>query len=833
VSVPPITRAPRPMPPGLEPLAELALDLRWTWSHGADELWRAVDAEIWEATRNAWLVLQDVPAAHLARLAGDPGFLDALGRLAAGRRAYLADPATWCAGAAPDLARELVAFFCMEFGVGEAVPLYAGGLGVLAGDYLKTASDLGVPMVGVGILFQEGYFRQRLDAAGWQAEAYPYNDPTTLPILPVDTADGARLRLPLAIAGRTVWLRAWLAQVGRVPLYLLDANDPLNSPVDRGITTKLYGGGPDARLLQDLVLGVGGWRLLEALGLEPTVAHLNEGHAAFVVIERARGFMRRAGVGFDEALWATRAGNVFTTHTPVDAGFDRFAADRVARYLCGAGDGPAVPAAEVLALGRRDPADAGAPFDMACLAVRGSARTNGVSRLHGEVSRRLFADLFPRRPEREVPIGHVTNGVHVSTWDARAADELWEQACGKDRWRGAARGLEPTVSTLSDERLWAMRREQRRDLVDAARRRLAAQLAARGGAAPDAVASRVLDPAALTLGFARRFAEYKRPNLLLRDPGRLARLLTDPARPAQLVVAGKAHPDDVAGKELIAAWLRFAERPELRHRVVFLEDYDLVLAEVMTQGVDVWINTPRRRWEACGTSGMKVLVNGGLNLSARDGWWAEVDDPEVGWSLDGDGDGDDAERLYAVLEREVVPSFYDRDPRGLPLGWLARIRASMARLAPRFSANRMLTDYVAGAYLPAAAGYRRRRADDARVARALAGWRRRLDDGARAIRFGDLSAEARPGGGWRFDVAVELGPVTPDEIRVELYAEPGGGEPGLCRAMELDRDDGGGGRRYAVEVATVRAAGDFTPRVVANHPDAWLPAEAPLVIWQR
>ncbi len=831
-------RAPRELPPSLAPLVELALDLRWTWSHGGDALWRAIDAETWELTRNPWFILQNARRAKLEELADDAAFKSVLQRLCDERQEHLrAQP--WCVESVPALAGHTVAYFSMEFGLGEAVPLYAGGLGILAGDYLKAASDLGVPVVAVGILFQEGYFRQSIDADGRQHERYPYNDPATLPIQPVHGADGAPLRVGLDVSGRKLWIKVWLAQVGRVSLYLLDTNDLLNTPADRGITAKLYGGGPETRLLQELVLGVGGFRLLDALGLPVSVVHMNEGHAAFAALERARSFMRRERVTFRAALWATRAGNVFTTHTPVAAGFDRFDPDLVCRILLsssGCFSGLGIAPADFLGLGRSS-GSKDELFNMAYLAVRGSAFVNGVSRLHGEVSRRVFADLFPLWPEREVPIDYVTNGVHVPSWDSRAADALWTEACGKERWRGSVEGHEPIVSELGDELLWSMRSEQRRELVVDARRRLALQLTRRGTPDAEVAAPRVLEPDVLTLGFARRFAEYKRPDLLLRDPERFLRLLNDQARPAQIVVAGKAHPADEQGKEMIAAWIRFARRPEARGRVVFLEDYDIALAERLTQGVDVWINTPRRLWEACGTSGMKVLVNGGLNVSERDGWWAEADAPDVGWGLGGGdapaSDADDANALYTTLEREVVPEFYERDARNLPRRWLARIRASMSRLAPRFSANRMLREYLERVYVPAAGAYTRRAADGARIAVDLARWQAGLEAAWSGIRFGALDVREM-NGGWRFRISVSLGGIEVDAVRIELYADGPGESLAVREPMkECAERDAAGTRVFECTIATSRPASDFTPRIVPFHPEARLPLELPLLAWQR
>jgi starch phosphorylase len=829
---------PRSLPEGLEPLADLALDLRWTWSHAGDTLWQALHPEAWERTRNPWLILQDVSTSQLERLAGDARFMTTLRELATERQRYLGEPG-WFGRTHPDAQLGTIAYFSMEFGLSESLPLYAGGLGILAGDYLKAASDLGVPLVGLGPLYQEGYFRQMLDAAGEQLETYPYNDPASLPIQPVLNEEGAWLHIPLELPGRTLLVRVWRANVGRIKLYLLDTNDPLNSPADRGITGKLYGGGTEMRLLQEMVLGIGGWRTLEALGIPVDVCHLNEGHAAFAVIERARRWMQQTDRSFQEALWATRAGNVFTTHTPVRSGFDVFPPELIQRYF----PDPPDLAACLLAMGRRDPGDPREPVNMAYLAMRGCSNANGVSRLHGAVSRGIFQTLYPRWPQAEVPIGSITNGVHVPSWDSAWADTLWTEACGKERWRRDVESLGPAIARLTDEALWTFRVEQARDLIRYTRRRLARQLGQRGAEAAEIErAAHVLDPNVLTIGFARRFTEYKRPTLLLHDPGRLSRLLTDMARPVQLIVAGKAHPADAAGKRIVRAWVEFVTRPAVRRHAVFLEDYDMVLAQELAEGVDVWINTPRRPWEACGTSGMKILVNGGLNLSVLDGWWAEAYAPEVGWALgegqehpDAQQDAAEAAQLYSMLEHQVIPEFYDRDAQGIPRAWLARVRASMSRLAPQFSSTRMLREYVEAVYLPAAPAHRRRVAEGGRLAAELCAWRGKLETSWAQVRFGMLEVR-RDGDRCHFTVQVYLGEIEPEWIRVELYAEPTGGEGQAYRAvMERFVQIPGvaNGFGYWASVPASRPAEDFTPRVIPFHPEARIPIEANPILWQR
>jgi starch phosphorylase len=830
----------RPLPGPLAGLSTLALDMHWAWNHAGDPVWKRLDEDLWERTQNPWLLLQYVAFARLEHLAGDAEFLRAVQALEASRERYRATP-PWRPSGTTTLPR--VAYFSMEFGLHESLPLYSGGLGILAGDYLKTASDLNVPVVGIGVLWQQGYFRQVLDPEGRQTELYPFNEPASLPVQPVVDLHGDRVRISIVFPGRTILLRVWQVVVGRTQLYLLDSNDPFNAPADRGLTSTLYGGDSEVRLLQEIILGVGGWRLIAALGLDIDVCHLNEGHAALVVIERARHYMLAHGGTFPEALWATRAGNVFTTHTAVPAGFDTFSPVEIERYRHYFEEyvgGLGVSWPQLLALGRQSPDDPLEPFNMAWLAVRGCCWVNAVSRLHGAVSRRLFGGLFPRWPEPQVPIRHVTNGVHVPSWDSPWTDALWTAAAGKERWRGDVSALTADILRLSDAELWSLRARERHDLVRYARERLQRKLARHGGVdAAARTARQVLHPDALTLGFARRFASYKRPNLLLSDETRLLGLLTNPQRPVQLIVAGKAHPRDEEGKALIQQWTRFAARPEARSHVLFLDDYDMRLATELVQGVDVWINTPRRPWEASGTSGMKVLVNGGLNLSTLDGWWAEAFEPDHGWALGApvarpDDDVQDAAQLYSLLENEVVPAFYERDAAGFPHRWIERMRASMAHLAPRFSSARMLQEYVEHMYLPAASRYRRRATGAGGIARDLETWSRRLHRHWSTIRFGESTAHVN---GRQLTVAIPvyLGDVDRDSVHVELYADPeNAGEPFVRQMTAVEPvADVQNAAIYQVTIETARPPGHFTTRVVPYHPEANIPIENPLIAWQR
>ncbi|HEX4079652.1 MAG TPA: alpha-glucan family phosphorylase [Rhizomicrobium sp.] len=830
------------LPDELSALRALALDLRWTWNHEADSLWEYVDSQLWERTRNPWNILQNASPGRLQQLSSDAGFRTRLREFMAAREEYHQRPG-WFAQAGHFAELKKISYFSMEFGLGAALPLYAGGLGVLAGDYLKTASDLDIPALGVGLLYQEGYFRQIVDADGMQQELYPYNEPATMPIEPVVLEDGGWLRIPLELPGRTVLLRVWQASVGRAKLYLLDSNDPLNTPVDRGITAKLYGGGPEIRLMQEIALGIGGWRVVERLHPDVEICHINEGHAAFAIIERACQFARRNKLGFWQALWATRAGNVFTTHTPVAAGFDAFPVHLLRTYLPYADESLAgVTLDALLGLGRVDPRNPEEPFNMAWLAQRGSAACLGVSRLHGDFSRKIFQPLFPRWPACEVPVGHITNGVHMPTWDSAEADRIWTEGCGKERWRGMPEQLQERIAHIGDEDLWAMRGEARQRLVRVVRGRLATQLRERGfaGDAADHTGN-VLDPNILTLAFARRFTEYKRPNLLLSDPARLERLLFNKERPMQIVVAGKAHPADLEGKAMIRAWIALAREPRFRPRILFLEDYDIALAKELVQGADVWINTPRRPWEACGTSGMKVLVNGGLNCSTLDGWWAEAHDGGLGWSIGDECGGEaafvderDAASLYDVLEKQILPEFYDRNADGLPCAWLARIRRSMSVLTPAYSSNRMMREYVEQAYLPLAARLRARLQEDCALAKTLWRWSEELRISWSSLHFGHPTI-LQEADRWRFSVPVFLGEPGPELVRVELFADEVEGRPAEVITLHREQPIPGSahGYVYAGEVAGGRAAHEYTLRIIPYHEGAFVPSELPLIAWQQ
>ena len=824
-------------------LAELALNLRWSWNHSSDELWGRLDPELWELTQNPWVILQTVSQERLEAAWADPSFRQRAEEILKQQRTAVAET-RWFQTTYPNSELKSVAYFSMEYMLSEALPIYSGGLGNVAGDQLKAANDLGVPVVGVGLLYQRGYFRQEIDSWGNQQALYPFNDPGQLPIRPVREANGEWVRLSVTLPGLKMWIRAWQVEVGRCTLYLLDSNDPGNPPAYRGVTSELYGGGPDLRLRQEATLGIAGWRLLRKLGLNPEVCHMNEGHAAFAVLERARNFMEDHQLPFAAALATTRAGNVFTTHTAVDAGFDRFSPDLMAKYFRHyAEQRLRISFDDFLAMGQSRAGNPSEPFNMAYLAMRGSAFVNGVSRLHGKVSRRLFQPIFPRWPEDEVPVGHVTNGIHTPTWECYSAQCLWDKASSEQRWRGETEGLERDVRSMPDDRLWRLRTETTRDLVEYTRQRLARQRAGQG-ASPDeiAAAGQVFDVHALTLGFARRFATYKRPDLLLSDPDRLVRILTNRQHPVQLILAGKAHPQDAAGQELIKRWSDFIRRADVEDHVVFLSDYDMLLTQQLVQGVDVWVNTPRRPWEASGTSGMKILVNGGLNLSELDGWWAEAYSADLGWAIgDGNEHGDDpawdraeAETLYEILENHVVPEFYHRDAEGIPRAWVAKMRESMARLAPYYSANRVVRQYTDSHYVPAATAYCERAKDGGKGGADLLRWQRELESHWQDVRFGAVqifSAEREH----RFEVHVYLGRVDPEFVLVEIYADvPGGGPPVLQPMSRVEAlADTAGGYLYSGSVSSDRPVGDYTPRARPAHTGLFLPLESSQILWQR
>lgn len=845
------------LPAPLEPLREIAHNLRWAWDHDTIALFRRLDDDLWEESRhNPVRMLGSVDQAKLEAAAADVGFLAHLDRVTRALEAYVAAQSTWFdrAHSGAD-ARPLVAYFSAEFGITECLSIFAGGLGVLAGDHLKSASDLGVPLVGVGLLYQQGYFRQYLNQAGWQQEVYESNDFYNLPLTLVQQPDGEPLTIHVSFPGRDVVAQLWRAQVGRVPLYLLDTNVPNNSRIDQDITDQLYGGDLEMRIKQEIVLGIGGYRALEALDLEPAVYHMNEGHSAFLSLERIRRLMESSDLSFAEAREAASASLIFTTHTPVAAGHDYFTPDLIHRYLADYARSLGLSRQEFLDLGREDPGNENAPFCMTTLALRLAANSNGVSRLHGQVTRRMWQVLWPGVPEDQVPIGHVTNGVHFRSWISEEMNQLYDRYLGP-RWREEPgdQAVWERAQRIAAEELWRTHERRRERLVAFVRRRLRAQLEQRGAPQTEIEsADEVLDPRVLTIGFARRFATYKRATLLLRDPERLARILDDPERPVQIIFAGKAHPRDNAGKELIARIVRFPrqDRPgkSLWRRLAFLEDYDMAVARYLVQGVDVWLNTPRRPREASGTSGMKAAANGALNLSILDGWWDEAYQPSVGWAIGRGETYDDpdyqdqveSEALYNLLEQDVVPAFYDQGVDGLPRQWIARMKASIGRLCHFFNTHRMVLEYTERFYLPAADRSRQLAVEGMERARALAAWKTRIQENWARVQIATVDAEPvrelQVGDELHVRASVRLGDLRPEDVTVEAYVGriDAGGEIVEAEATPLASLGSNDGDAHLFEANTIpcRKSGlhGYTIRVLPHHPDLVTPFLPGLIVW--
>jgi starch phosphorylase len=835
-------------PPQLEPLADIVNNLRWSWHPDSQDLFESVDPQLWRACNgDAGKMLGEVSGERLAELAKDRKFLRRLSDVGDDLRDYLTAPRWYQRRAeAPDGERlpTSIAYFSPEFGITEVLPQYSGGLGILAGDHLKAASDLGAPIIGVGLLYHSGYFRQSLSHDGWQLEHYPPIDPQGLPIKLVRRVDGEVVKVSLALpGGRTLVAQVWKAQVGRVPLLLMDSDIEDNDTAARATTDRLYGGGQEHRLHQELLLGVGGVRAVrafcEATGtVPPEVFHTNEGHAGFLGIERIRELMGEYSLDFDEALQSVRAGTVFTTHTPVPAGIDRFPAHLVRDAFTDFGD---VPVERVLQLGAEaDPA----VFNMAHMGLRLAQRANGVSELHGSVSRQMFGGLWPGFDTSEVPITSITNGVHAPTWMARELGELVEHELFSDDFTNIP--VWTALDKLSDSDLWQLRHNLRERLVVEIRRRLHDSARDRGLAEAElGWAATAFDPDVLTIGFARRVPSYKRLTLMLRDPARLKSLLLDPHRPVQIVIAGKSHPADDGGKQLIAQMVAFADDPAVRHRIVFLPDYDIGMANYFYWGCDVWLNNPLRPLEACGTSGMKAALNGGLNLSIRDGWWDEWYDGENGWAIptaDGVTDTEhrdevEARALYDIIENQVVPRFYARDESGVPTRWVQMVRHTVSRLGPKVLARRMVGEYVERLYVPAAESARRLSADGFAAAKELAGWRSAVLAAWPGVRVEHVESfvEGDPvlGGALTLRAEVVLNGLRPEDVDVQTVFGTVDSEDRLSdvEASSLRLTEAPDGvARYEGEVALRRTGPvGYTVRVLPRHELLATPAELGVV----
>ncbi len=744
------------LPEPLSALTELAMNLRWSWHEPTRALFEAIDPVQWEdARQDPVRLLGAVRTERFAQLAEDERFTGRVSAAADDLHTYLTQP-KWYQGL--DNPPHSIAYFSPEYGLTAVLPQYSGGLGILAGDHLKAASDLGVPIVGVGLLYKRGYFRQSLSRDGWQLETYPLLDPDNLPLTKLRDAEGAAVRITIGLPElRELVAQVWLAKVGRVPLLLLDTDIEENADGGRDVTDRLYGGSSEHRLHQEMLLGIGGIRAVRAYCAitgtpEPEVYHTNEGHAGFLGVERIRELVEEHDLDFDEALAAVRAGTLFTTHTPVPAGIDRFPRDLIAEHFGGENGNPGVPVQRVLALGAEtyQGGDPGA-FNMAVMGLRLAQRANGVSLLHGEVSREMFGGLWPGFDLPEVPISSITNGVHAQTWVHPLVTELIEQELGPDAMSSPVEA----IGRIPDKTIWEIRCRLRAELVAEARRRVQESWLSRGASAAElGWTNALLDPNALTIGFARRVPSYKRLTLMLRDRDRLVRLLTNPERPVQLVIAGKAHPADDGGKRLVQELVRFADDTRVRHRIAFLPNYDMAMAQTLLPGCDVWLNNPLRPLEACGTSGMKAALNGGLNLSILDGWWDEWFDGENGWAIptaDGVEDPDrrdeiEAAALYDLIEQSVARRFYDRDAAGLPTRWIEMVRHTLTTLGPKVLAGRMVQDYVQRLYAPAAVSSRIASAEDYAGSRELAAWRTRVRQLWPQVAIEHLDAEAESDG---------------------------------------------------------------------------------------
>lgn len=835
------------IPEALGALEELASNLRWSWHEPTRQLFKHISEDSWrETASDPVALLGNVDPARLAELAGDGSFVDWANAVRDDLRRYLSEP-RWYQGLAN--APTSIAYFSPEFGIAAALPQYSGGLGILAGDHLKSASDLGVPLIGVGLFYRSGYFRQAISADGWQQESYPVLDPDGLPLAVLRHPDGTAAHVALAVPdGATLQARIWTTMVGRVRLLLLDTNIPENPESLRSVTDRLYGGGGEQRLLQELLLGIGGVRALRVCaalkgGPEPRVFHTNEGHAGFLGLERISGLIGD-GLGFDEALQVVRAGTVFTTHTPVAAGIDRFERSLVEHYFSQPELLPGVDADDVLALGAEnyDGGSAGV-FNMAVMGLRLAQRANGVSKLHGAVSRQMFAGLWPGFDADEVPITSITNGVHAPTWTDPVMRECAEQRLGTTDTAHA----DWLSQSLSDAELWSVRQRMRENLVHDARRRIAdAWRAGHAGSITPPWLAEILDPGILTIGFARRVPTYKRLTLMLHDRARLRSILLDPQHPVQLVIAGKSHPADEEGKRLIQELVQFAAQPELRGRMVFLPDYDIAMAQTLYPGTDVWLNNPLRPLEACGTSGMKAALNGVLNLSILDGWWDEFYDGENGWAIpSADAAGDAAQRdaleanaLYDLIEHRIAPRFYERGADGVPARWVAAIRHTLASLSPELSAERMVREYVERMYLPAAAAERILGADGYRSARELAAWKARVRAAWSAVAVvhvesGGIDSVPQVGDHLHLRAHIAMGELTPDDVTVEVVYGHSDGGPDLVDAQRdvlTPMDAGDLTRAYEGTIPLDRAGSfGYTVRVVPRNALLASPAELGLI----
>lgn len=846
------------LPPALERLRDLTYNLRWSWNHETIALFRRLDSELWESTgHNPVAMLGSIHPSKLEAAASDASFLTELDRVSNDLDRYMRSQDTWFNQTYCGDNRPQIAYFSAEFGVTECLAIFAGGLGVLAGDHLKSASDLGVPLVGMGLLYQRGYFRQALDATGRQQEVFLWNEFENLPLTLERGADGSPITVSVPYPGRHVTAQVWRAQVGRLALYLLDTNVNANQPEDREITGKLYDSNPEMRIMQEVMLGIGGYRALEALALEPSVYHMNEGHAAFLSLEHVSRLMDANGLSFVEAREMASTSLVFTSHTPVSAGHDRFPAGLMEIYFNEYMSRLGISRHEFLALGRERPHDEDEMFTMTVLALKLAAYNNGVSPLHGAVTRAIFQEIWHGVPQEEIPIGHVSNGIHLSSWVSHDVNDLFDKYLGpKFREEPSDRAVWRAIDSIPAAELWSTHERRRQKLVSFARQRVRQQLEQRGTPRSEVdAAGSVLDPNILTIGFARRMATYKRATLLLRDLDRLARILNDADRPVQILFAGKAHPRDEGGKDLIQQIANLLPNAAFHQRIVLLEDYDMSVARYLVQGCDVWLNNPRRPWEASGTSGMKAAANGGLNVSTLDGWWDEAwedaiqGEIPIGWSI---GKGDtyedtdyqdqlEADALYDLLEYEVVPAFYERGADGLPHRWLKRMQASLKSLTFFFNTHRMVQQYVTSSYLPANSRSHEFRATNMDDARELAAWRSKLAANWSQIRVQPAADGVKPeyqsGSDLTARAKVYLAELSPEDVSVELYLGQVDTSGDITRAeaipMQPAGADGDGWRTFEATANLNGSSGrqGFSIRVLPRHPKLVTPFLPGCITW--
>jgi len=853
------------LPAPLKALETVARNMYWTWDADAEALFRRIDGKVWAACgNNPVKLLGSISQNRLDELAQNEGFLSELKRTVERLGSYL-ESTTWFEKTCLQPTNPSIAYFSAEFGIHECLPVYAGGLGLLAGDHLKSASDLGVPIAGVGLLYQKGYFRQYLNIDGWQQELYIENDFYNMPIEPVRTKGGGALTIDVEYPGRTVSAQVWCASVGRVKLYLLDTNIESNSPADRMITASLYGGNREMRIQQEIMLGIGGLRALAAVNIKPIVCHMNEGHAAFMALERIRQLRAETNITFDEAVEATKAGNVFTIHTPVRAGLDEFSVELIDKYFGKYFPALGIDKKQFLALGRTNPDSSDEPFKMPVLALKLSAYRNGVSKLHGQVSRSMWAELWHDIPVNEVPIISITNGVNLQGWISDEMNGLYDRYLGPN-WteRMTDKLLWDSIEQIPDEELWRTHQRCKEQLIVFARNRLKAQIQRRGTYHTELNwAEEVLDPEALTIGFARRFATYKRGNLLLSNPKRIVKLLTDARRPVQVIFAGKAHPRDTEAKEIIRQIIHFANQYNVRRRIVFLEDYDINVARYLLRGVDIWLNTPRRPMEASGTSGMKAAINGALNMSTLDGWWCEGYTPEGGWAIGAGEDYEDAgyqdmvesQAMYNMLENEAVPLFYTRSADNLPRGWIRRMKKSLKWITPRFNTHRMLSEYTRRFYNPAMARWRYLTEQAMARAKALSAWKSDMakawsdfaikdvklqrKNGQESPEMNIRQAQLKTGSQLRVRALVKLGKVSPDDVSVELYHGPvdawGNIEQGSAAPMSREENNQQDGEHWFVGLMPCGNTGrhGLAVRILPRHSDLADPYELGLILWEN